>query len=207
MKHSFAVVVYAAVVVVHVYGPNPLGEKLARGPIYSFTTKNIEGVEVQLIKVHSDKFLQSSTKIATLDGEDITVKRICPNESCQHEFKPGEWMKEIYIDPEGNDVTIRRPEFQWIKEDAEGKRTPASMARSETINATIEKPFMLLDKNLVRKKDGEFYLMVPWLGEKKKPSSRVEAVALRTKKLIEEAQRMAREGVAGIGSFTTGLLT
>ena len=179
-----------------------------RGPIYNFTTKELkEGIEVQLIKVHADKFLPSSIKVPVLDGEDIATKRLCPNPACNHEFKPGEWIKEIYVKPSGEDVSVRRPEFKWFRIDPEtGNRTEASMVRNESINATVEKPFTLLFKNLVRKKDGEFNMMVPWLGEKKKPSGRPEAVAARIMKLVEEAQRMAREGVAGIGSFTTGLL-
>ena len=170
-----------------------------------FKTKNTpqDGIEVQLVRVNPKALLPKSAKIPMLDGKDLEMRRLCPD--CNHEFKPGQWMQEkYYVQGTDEDVTARKPEFQWEKAEEEGKRYPASMAATTTINIVQEIPFSLISKLLVVKEGTNFYFMKGWAGRKKDISSTPEKVFARQKALFDEALRMAKEGIAGLASYTEG---
>lgn len=109
-------------------------------PKFTLQTFDIE-VEVSLKKIDYKELSKDllPTYVPTLDGKDVTLKR-------------EQTLAFKYYDPEGNDVTERKPEFQWMRvSPKDGSRSPASRKRSETISIVKKIPYSVLEKNLIPK--------------------------------------------------------
>lgn len=157
------------------------------GKIYVFRTSKGE-TEIQLEKVESQDFIPKVKYIPVLEGKDVEMKR------------ESTWNERYFLD--GVDVSERKQEFEWTKIDETGQRKKCSMAGSDNITAVKEIPYTKIGKTLVEK---SLYLMKPWAGRQKDVTGKPNAVAKRNQFLYEEGLRFAREGIAGIGSFTWGI--
>jgi hypothetical protein len=199
--------------------------------IVLFKTPNMpEGVEVQMQKVDPRDFLPKSTYIAQIDGEDLlhcsrdqtrtatlsagieAIKKITKDTDVLaklDELKAdveGRYNDTFWTE-KGENVTERSREFAWFRVNADGTRQQVSLSGTDSINGSTEVaelPLSQVSKNIVQKEGTDLYILKLWAGEKKKPSSRPEAVFSRQKKMHDEAKRLSKAGTCLVDSFTYG---
>lgn len=159
--------------------------------ILLFKSKSIEsGIEVILRKIDV-KVLSEALRpkfVATIDGKDVEEKT-----------DYGKREEHYFIAGTDEEVTERKREFEWVKIDPEtGKKVPVSTTASDSINLVNELPYHVLTKNLLPE---GYYLLTAWKGRK---GDNPKYFRDRVMTLREEAERMAAEGLAGVGSYTWG---
>lgn len=170
-------------------------------PIFMFQTKNIDGVKVCLQRIREPVLKEYLREQGIFDDYVTTVE--IDGVEYQVELKREQTLQFHYLargdGPEdGQSVKDRKKEFKhWKVNRKSGQRSPASTARSKSINAVEERPFKNIAKNVL---PFAGYFMYAWKGSKEEPMIQMERIAV----LRQEAERFAKQDLVGVGAFTWG---